>query len=66
MFLVCEVELLRLHIYVVPISHRNTELEGREQKIFFPYRSMIMLFSVYHGGKISSILFLLILYPGVK
>ena len=54
---------------LIPISHRCTELEGREWKKFFPIRSTIngkQRLSLIDRGQIPSILFLLILYTGVK
>ena len=57
-----------------PVSHRRgavqcIELEKREWKEFFFYRSMINgkhRLSVIDRRKIPSILFLPIMYPGVK
>ena len=53
-------------VKIIPISHRRTELEGREWKEVFLIRLMInALFTIYRcfeWGKIPSILFLLFLW----
>ena len=55
--------------YLILISHRCIELEGREWKEVIRYRSMINTayhLSLINSKKLPSILFLLLLYTRVK